>query len=114
MRSRLPDPMRRRALRALILEVAHLAAAAEATNPDDPYTLSRNVLVQTLENAGALPANEELRSAVRYLEEKGAVKARWRLDGSGEFDSFRLLALGIDLAEGTASDPGITFARRRD
>lgn len=108
------DPARQRALRGLVLYLAHLAAAAEASNPDDPLAISRGVLVQTLESTDQLPASEELRTALRYLEAKALVIVRWRRDGTGEWDSLRLLAAGIDLAEGTTSDPGVTFPRRRD
>lgn len=108
------DPARLKQLRGRILRVAYLAAMAEAGNPDDPYTVSRGVLVGTLEHAGELPSNEDMRGALRVLEEKGAVKVAWRNDGSGEFASFRLLALGIDLVEGTVSDPGIALTRRAE
>lgn len=108
------DPARHRALRGVILRLAHLAAASEASNPDDPYTISRTVLIQTLEQTDGLPANEDLRGALRYLEAKGYVKVRWLRDGTGEFVSFRLEAAGIDLVEGTTEDPGVKFQRRRE
>jgi hypothetical protein len=108
------DSARIRRLRATILTVAHMAAATEAVNPDDPYTLSRNVLVGTLDQAGELPSAQDLRNAVRYLETKGALEVVWRMDGTGEFEKFRLRALGIDLVEGAASDPAIQFTGRRD
>lgn len=109
-----PDPVRLRQLRARVLQLAYLAAMSEASNPDDPYTLSRNVLVGTLEQADELPSGEDLRAAVRYLETKGTIEVRWLRDGTGEFASFRLRAYGIDLVEGSAVDNGITFSRRRD
>lgn len=108
------DPARLRALRGKLLYVAYLAAQAEAVNPDDPYTISRSVLVQTLEHLGELPAGEDLRSALRYLEAKRLVTVRWRRDGSGEFDTYRLEPSGIDLVEETTQDPGVAFPRRRD
>ena len=108
------DPARLRQLRGRVLQLLYLAAMSEAGNPDDPYTVSRGVLVGTLEHAGELPASEDLRGALRVLEEKAAVKVVWRHDGTGDFVSLRLLALGIDLVEGAVVDPGISFARRRD
>jgi hypothetical protein len=108
-----PDPARLRQQRGSVLYVIYLAAVAEAANPDDPDRVGRNVLVMTLEQAGELPSNEELRNALRYLEGKGAVKVEWRHDGTGEFDAVRILTLGKDLAEGTVTDPGVQFARRR-
>lgn len=108
------DPARLRQLRGRILQLLYLAAMSEAGNPDDPYTVSRGVLVGTLEHASELPSNEDLRGALRVLEEKSAVKVTWRHDGSGDFVSLRLLALGIDLVEGAVSDPGISFTRRRE
>ncbi len=108
------DPARLRQLRGRILSIAYLAAMSEAGNPDDPYTVSRGVLVGTLEHSGELPSSEDLRGALRVLEEKGALKVTWRHDGSGEFVTVRLQALGIDLVEGAVVDPGITFTLRRE
>lgn len=108
------DPARQRALRGVILRLAHLAAASEASNPDDPYVLSRNVLVQTLETTGELPAGDELRGALRYLEAKRYIQVTWLRDGTGEFVNFRLEASGIDLVEGTCTDAGVSFLRRRE
>lgn len=108
------DPARQRALRGVILRLAHLAAASEASNPDDPYVISRTVLVQTLEATDGLPASDELRGALRYLEAKQYVSVKWLRDGTGEFVSFRLHAAGIDLVEGTTIDPGVAFQRRRE
>ncbi len=108
-----PDAERSRVQRGSVLSVLHLAAFAEATNPDDPTRVGRNVLYMALEQAGELPPPEELRSALRYLEEKKAVRVEWRRDGTGEFDAVRLLALGMDLVEGTVLDPGVRFLGRR-
>jgi len=108
------DPARLRQLRGRVLHIVYLAAMSEVGNPDDPLTVSRGVLVGTLEHSGELPSTEDLRGALRVLEEKGAVTVAWRHDGSGEFAHLRLLALGIDLVEGALSDPSITLVRRRE
>lgn len=108
------DPARTRRLRGQVLRIAYMAANAEVSNPDDPYVISRNVLVGTLEHAGELPSGQDLRAAMRYLEAKGCVEVTWRRDGTGEFDKFRLRAYGIDLVEGVENDRAIELGNRHD
>lgn len=107
------DPLRLKILRGVILRLLYMAAQGEALNPDDPYTIGRDTLVATLEELDTLPADEDLKGAVRYLEAKGYVKAKWRSDGTGWFQSVSLLPAGIDLVERTTDDPAVMFSRRR-
>jgi hypothetical protein len=100
-------------LRGNILNLLNLAVQGEALNPDDPTRMGRTVLVQTMENLAILPSNEKLRGALRYLEGKGYIAVEWDRDGSGDFAAIRLLPAGIDLVEGSISDPGVKFAIRR-
>jgi DNA-binding PadR family transcriptional regulator len=46
---------------------------------------------------------------VRYLQEKGYVRAEW--DEDGEFRVVRLTEKGIDLVEGSIRDAGVLLPR---
>jgi hypothetical protein len=107
------DPHRLKILRGVVLKALYMAAQGEALNPDDPYTMSRDVLVLTLEELNSMPANEDLVGAVRYLEASNYVRAAWARNGTGWFKSVSLLPAGIDLVEETREDPAVIFGRRR-
>lgn len=107
------DPLRLKILRGVILNLLYMAANGEALNPDDPMTMSRDVLVLTMEQLKVLPPTADLYAAVRYLEAKGYVRTGWVPDGTGGFSSVELLPAGIDLVERSTSDPGVIFQQRR-
>lgn len=107
------NPRRAALIRGRILELVYLAAMGDALNPDDPYSMSKGVLVAALEQLNELPAENDLHAALRYCAEKGYLDVAWRKDGSGSFDSIRLTTAGIDLYEGTTSDRGVYFISRR-
>lgn len=107
------DPRRATFVRGQILQILYTAAMGEALNPDDPYLMARGVLVAAMEQLGVLPAEAELHSSLRYLEEKGYIDVDWAKDGTGGFVSIRLQAKGIDLVEGTDLDRGVFFVTRR-
>jgi hypothetical protein len=107
------DPERIKILRGQILSIIHMAAAGEALNPDDPYGMSRDVLVMTLEQLSSMPSNEDLNNAVRYLEAKGYLQVDWSRDGTGSFTAVRLSVAGVDLVERTTNDPAVKFTLRR-
>lgn len=107
------NPRRAALIRGRILEVVYFAAMGDALNPDDPYTMSRGVLVAALEQLNELPSEADLHAALRYCAEKGYLKVAWRKDGTGTFDSVRLTTAGIDLYEGTLHDRAVFFTSRR-
>ncbi|MCX7782206.1 MAG: hypothetical protein N2318_01005 [Meiothermus sp.] len=107
------NPRRAALIRGRLIEVVYFAAMGDALNPDDPYTMSRGVLVAALEQLGELPGETDLHAALRYCAEKGYLEVAWRKDGSGSFDSVRLTTAGIDLYEGTRQDRAVYFASRR-
>lgn len=107
------DPTRLRYLRGNILYLANLAAQGEALNPDDPMSMGKTVLCQTMENLKVLPSNEDLRGALRYLEAKRYIAVKWARDGSGDWDHLTLMPGGIDLVEGSITDAGVLFNVRR-
>lgn len=107
------DPKRARMLRGLILYVIHVAAEGDALNPDDPYCIGHYELTRTLEELKSLPAEAELHNALRYLEGKKYVEVGWKMDGSGSFEWVRLLPAGIDVNDGTTTDPGVLVRVRR-
>jgi hypothetical protein len=82
-------------------------------NIDNPMTISRDVLVTALDDMSQLPSDDDLRSALRYLEQKGYISVVWLQDGSGGFGAITLKAEGVDLVETTTNDPGVNFVRRR-
>lgn len=107
------DPRRAKVLRGSILSLLYLAEQSDPINPDDPTLISREILTISLENLGMLPPNEELHSYLRYLEQKKYIEVSWLSDGSGLFGSVRLLPSGTDLVEGSETDNGVTFRKRR-
>lgn len=107
------DPNRLRTFRGVLMTLLYTATQGEAVNVDDPNVVSADVLLTSLETLSARPADDELRNAVNYLEQKGYVKVEWLHDGSGMFGAVRLLATGMDLVERTVSDLGVQFSQRR-
>lgn len=107
------NPRRAALIRGRLIEVVYFAAMGDALNPDDPYTMSRGVLVAALEQLGELPGENDLHAALRYCAEKGYLEVAWRKDGSGTFDQVRLTTAGIDLYEGTLHDRAVYFTSRR-
>lgn len=107
------DPSRLKIFRGVLMNLLYIATQGNSVNADDPSVVSREVLVTSLESLRALPGDEELRNAARYLEAKEYIKVEWLRDGSGVFNSVRLLAKGIDLCERTTEDAGVTFSRRQ-
>lgn len=107
------DPIQNRIRRAAILRLIYMAWQGEATPPDDPMTLNATVLTATMEQLRMLPSDAQLRTDLQYLEGKAALKVEWSKDGSGGFEWVRLTPSGVDLVEGTTSDPGILFSERR-
>ncbi len=105
------DPNRQKLVRGAVLQVLYLHAMGTESplNVADPYAMPRGVLVRTLEYSHILPARAELNAAVRYLQEKGYVRAEW--DEDGEFRVIRLTEKGIDLVEGSIRDPGVLLPR---
>ncbi|GEM48822.1 hypothetical protein [Deinococcus cellulosilyticus] len=99
--------------RGLILRLIYLAANNNALNPDAPTTMNKTILVMSMEDLQMLPSENDLRSNIRYLEEKGYVTADWLHDGSGDFKWVKLEPSGTDLVEGSISDPGVLFQRRQ-
>lgn len=107
------DPNRLRIFRGVLMTLLYTATQGEATNPDDPNVVSADVLVASLEALSARPVDDELRSAVNYLEMKKYLEIEWLHDGTGMFRSVRLSALGMDLVERTVTDGGVLFSQRR-
>lgn len=107
------DPSRLKIFRGVLMNLLYIATQGDSVNADDPSVVNRDVLVTSLESLGAMPSDEELRNATRYLEQKDYVKVEWLRDGSGIFNSVKLLAKGIDLCERTLEDAGVTFSQRR-
>lgn len=107
------DPLRLKILRGVILNLLYMAAQGEALNPDDPMSMSRDVLTLTMEQLKSLPSSEDLHSSLRYLDAKRYVEVDWSHDGSGRFNTVRLLPTGMDLVERSVSDPGVVFQQRR-
>lgn len=107
------DPRRARAIRGVILHLIWLAGNGDSLNPDDPFSISRGVLVAALTEMRQLPNANDLAGAVRYCEEKGYLEVSWAKDGSGDFESLRLTVRGIDVVEGTSADAGVTVPSMR-
>jgi hypothetical protein len=107
------DPRRARAIRGVILHLIWLAGNGDSLNPDDPFSISRGVLVAALEQMKQLPNASDLASAVRYCEEKKYLEVAWAKDGSGDFESLRLTVQGIDVVEGTTTDAGVSVPSLR-
>jgi hypothetical protein len=107
------DPRRARAIRGIVMHLIWLAGNGESLNPNDPFSISRGVLVAALEQMKQLPNASDLASAVRYCEEKGYLEVQWLKDGSGDFESLRLSVQGIDVVEGTHTDAGIFIPNLR-
>jgi hypothetical protein len=105
------DPNRPKLIRGAVLQVLYLHAMGTESplNVADPYAMPRGVLVRALEYSHILPARPELNAAVRYLQEKGYVRAEW--DENGEFRVVRLTEKGIDLVEGSIRDAGVLLPR---
>jgi hypothetical protein len=99
--------------RGRILTVLYYAAMGETLNPDDPNTMSKGVLVAALEQLRERPADSELHTTLRYLEEKQYLEVEWSKDGSGSFESIRLRTDGIDVVEGTSEDKAVFIPARR-
>ena len=107
------DPNRLRVFRGVLMNLIYTSAQGESLNVDDPDTISADMLVSALEMLSSRPADDELRNATRYLEQKEYVKVAWRYDGSGDFNSVKLLAKGMDLVERSIEDAGVLFSIRR-
>lgn len=107
------NPRRAALIRGRILEVVYFAAMGDVLNPDDPYSMSRGVLVAALEQLNELPGEADLHAALRYCDEKGYLEVAWRKDGSGGFETLRLKTPGIDLVEGTSEDRAVYVPARR-
>jgi hypothetical protein len=107
------DPRRSRLIRGIILHLIWLAGNGDGLNPNDPFRMARGVLTTALEGMQQLPNASDLTSAVRYCEEKGYVDVAWLSDGSGDFESLKLLVAGIDIVESTTIDPGVTIPKYR-
>lgn len=109
------NPKRAALIRGRILTLLYYAAMGDALNPDDPYAMSKGTLVAALEQLRELPAENDLHSALRYLEEKEYLEVAWLRDGQGSFESIRLRTEGIDLVEGNAAvdDRGVMITARR-
>ncbi len=107
------DPNRLRIFRGVLMNLIYTSAQAESLNVDDPDTISADMLISALEMLSSRPADSELTSAARYLEQKEYVKVGWLYDGSGAFGSIKLLAKGMDLVERSTVDAGVQFSIRR-
>jgi hypothetical protein len=105
------DPNRQRLIRGTILQALYLNAFGvdAPVNIHDPYAMPRGVLARVMELSHVLPARSEMNAAVRYLQEKGYVRAEW--DEDGEFRVVRLTEKGIDLVEGSIRDAGVLLPR---
>ena len=110
---RTPNADRARMLRGIILNCLHVASQGQALYPDYSNKMGRDVLLMTLEKLASLTSNEELHATLNYLQGKQYIEVAWLNDGTGSFASIELLVAGIDLAEGTTQDPGVTFRLRR-
>ena len=107
------DPNRLKVFRGVLMNLVYTSAQGESLNVDDPDTISADMLVSALEMLSSRPADGELTSAVRYLEQKEYLKVEWLYDGSGAFRSVKLLAKGMDLVERSIVDAGVAFSVRR-
>lgn len=107
------DPTRLKIFRGTFMNLLYIATQGDVVNTDDPNVVNGEVLVMSLESVHALPSNDELRNAARYLEAKDYIKVDWLRDGTGTFKSVKILPGGIDLCEGTIEDAAVTFPRRR-
>jgi hypothetical protein len=107
------DPRRARFLRGTILQLVYLAGNGDSLNPDDPFAMSRGVLTTALDQLRQLPSAVDMNNAVRYLDEKGYLEVVWERGDTGAFESIKLVATGIDIVEGTISDPGVSIPNLR-
>jgi hypothetical protein len=107
------DPRRARVVRGTVLYLIWLAGNGDSLNPNDPFSMNRNVLTLALEEMRQLPHLNDLTSAIRYCEEKGYLEVVWLKDTSGDFESVRLTVQGVDLVEATSTDAGVMLPSLR-
>jgi hypothetical protein len=107
------DPRRAKTIRGVVMHLIWLAGNGESLNPDDPFSISRGVLVAALIEMRQMPNSSDLASAVRYCEEKKYLEVIWHKDGSGDFESLRLTVQGIDVVENTTIDAGVIIPNLR-
>ena len=105
------DQRRVKMIRGLVLHLLWLAGNGESLNPNNPFAMSRTILVSALEQLQQLPPIPEMNAAARYLEEKSYLEVTWAKDGTGYFESVKLTANGMDLVEGARTDVGVIVPR---
>lgn len=110
------DPLMDKTTRGVILTFLYQGWLNGITPPDSPKTMSKVILESSLSARGAMPSDDDMVSALEYMEECEYVSVEWTRDGQRDYHSVTLRRKGIELYENPDServDAGVKLPPRR-